>query len=77
MNTLLRMMVENNKDIVGARVAFEPFYRNQSEKYYAFYYFRKNDKVEFRKLGSDQYVYFYMDWYEVPRELGKPLWSEP
>jgi signal transduction histidine kinase len=77
MNRLLRMIVENNKDITGACLAFEPFFKNQSEKFYSFYYYRKDDKIEFLSLGNDQYVYFYMDWYQIPKELGKALWSEP
>ncbi|MCK9399302.1 MAG: ATP-binding protein [Bacteroidales bacterium] len=77
MNRLLRMMVENNKDIIGACLAFEPFFKNQSEKFYSFYYYRKDDKIEFLNLGNDQYVYFYMDWYQIPKELGTALWSEP
>lgn len=77
MNRLLRMMVENNKDITGACLAFEPFYKEKSQKFYSFYYYRKGDKIEFLNLGNDQYVYFYMDWYQIPKELGKALWSEP
>jgi len=77
MNHLLRLMVENNKDITGACLAFEPFYKNQSEQFYSFYYYRKDNKIKFLNLGNDQYVYFYMDWYQIPKELGKALWSEP
>ena len=32
-------------------------------------------KVSF--LGSENYDYFTMDWYRVPKERGRPLWSEP
>ncbi|MEI6049886.1 MAG: ATP-binding protein [Bacteroidota bacterium] len=77
LNRLLRMMVENNREITGACLAFEPFYKNRSEKFYSFYYYRKDDKIEFMNLGNDRYDYFYMDWYQIPRELGKALWSEP
>ncbi len=28
-------------------------------------------------LGGESYQYFYLDWYQIPRELGRPLWSEP
>jgi len=76
MKRMLRMIVENNREIEGACLAFEPFY-NKVDKYHSFYYFRKNDTIQYINLGSDQYVYFYMDWYQIPRELGKSLWSEP
>ena len=77
MKRLLKLMVETNKDITGACLAFEPYYKSPSEKFYSFYYFRKNNKIEFLNLGNDQYVYFYMDWYQIPKELNKPMWSEP
>ena len=28
-------------------------------------------------LGSESYQYFNKDWYLVPKNLGKPAWSEP
>ena len=28
-------------------------------------------------LGGEFYQYFYLDWYQVPRELKQPIWSEP
>jgi sigma-B regulation protein RsbU (phosphoserine phosphatase) len=28
-------------------------------------------------LGSDSYRYFYLDWYQIPRELNHPEWSVP
>jgi signal transduction histidine kinase len=76
-NRLLHMMVENNKDIVGACLAFEPYYKSPSQQFYSFYYYKKDSTIEFLNLGNDQYVYFYMDWYQIPKELGKSMWSEP
>ncbi len=76
MNRMLKLMVENNKDITGACLAFEPYYK-PSQKYYSFYYYRKNNTIKFLNLGTDQYVYFYMDWYQIPKELGSAMWSEP
>ena len=73
MKQLLRMMVENNKEITGACLAFEPFFKNRNEKYHSFYYYRTNDTIKFLNLGNDQYVYFYMDWYQIPKELGLSL----
>ena len=77
MKDLLSLMVSNNKDILGACVAFEPFSRDPGAKYHAYYYFRKNDSVKMMMLGNDQYDYFTLDWYEIPKELGRSVWSEP
>ncbi len=73
----LQMMVKNNKEIYGAGIFFEPFYQDQKEKYYSFYYYRDKDSVKFMNLGNSDYDYFTRDWYMIPRELKKPLWSEP
>ena len=77
LNRFLRMMVENNTDITGACLAFEPYHRSRSEKFYSLYYYRKDDKIEFKNLGNQTYDYFHMDWYQNSRELGKALWCEP
>jgi signal transduction histidine kinase/HAMP domain-containing protein len=77
MSRVVCMMVENNPEILGACLAFKPYYHGPSEKYFSFYYFRNKDKIEFTNLGNDQYDYFYMDWYQIPKELGKSMWSEP
>ncbi|MFZ4520224.1 MAG: cache domain-containing protein [Bacteroidales bacterium] len=77
MQDLVAMMVANNKEILGACLAFEPYSRHPGEKYFSFYYYRQNDTLAFKHLGNDQYDYFTLDWYEVPKELGKPVWSEP
>jgi len=77
MKYLLRQMVESNKDIYGAALAFEPYYRSPDEKYYSFYYYRAGHQVKFMHLGNDTYNYFTMDWFQIPGELGKAQWSEP
>ncbi len=76
-NQFLKMMVENNKEITGACLAFEPYFKKPTEKFYSFYYYRNGDKIDFMNIGNDQYDYYYMDWYQIPKELGKALWSEP
>ena len=27
--------------------------------------------------GTAIYLYWYWDWYQIPQELGRPMWSEP
>ncbi len=76
-NSILRLEVENNTEIWGASIAYEPFYSNPRKKYYAPYYHRNKKEIEFKYLGNDQYDYFTMDWYKIPKELNRPLWSEP
>ena len=28
-------------------------------------------------MGTEDYEYHYMDWYQIPKLLGRPYWSEP
>ncbi len=77
MKEMVAMMVTGNREILGACLAFEPYSRNPAVKYYSYYYFRRNDSVSFMKLGNEKYDYFTLDWYEIPKELGKSVWSEP
>ena len=76
-NRILRLEVENNSEIYGASIAYEPFYFNSTKRYYAPYYYRNKKEIEFKYLGNEQYDYFTMDWYKTPKELNRPLWSEP
>jgi signal transduction histidine kinase len=77
MKDLVALMVSANSEILGACLAFEPYSRHPKEKYFSFYYSRSNDSLKFMQLGNDQYDYFTLDWYLIPKELGRPLWSEP
>ena len=77
MKYLLRQMVESNKDICGAALAFEPFYRSSVEKYCSYYYYRDNQQVKFKMLGGPAYDYYTMGWYQLPKVIGRAQWSEP
>jgi len=77
MKELVRLMVDKNPEILGAALAFEPYTRKAGEKYYSHYYYRSRDSIFYMRLGDDQYDYFTLDWYEIPKELGRPVWSEP
>lgn len=77
LKALVALMVSGNSEILGACLAFEPYSRDPGEKYFSYYYYRNKDSLAFKKLGNDQYDYFTLDWYEIPKELGKSVWSEP
>lgn len=79
-NELLNMIhsaVENNPEIYGSTIAFEPYSFDSGSLYFSPYYYRKKDTLELTYLGSDSYQYFYLDWYQIPKELKTPVWSEP
>jgi sigma-B regulation protein RsbU (phosphoserine phosphatase) len=73
----LRSIVENNKNIYGSAIAFEPGYFPEEGHYFAPYAYRDGELVKTLQLGNEQYEYFYMDWYQIPKMLQKPYWTEP
>ena len=74
---LIRQEVTNNPEIYGAALAFEPNMCEKGRKYCSPYFYKNGDSVSFKYIGDEQYDYFTMDWYQIPKELGLPLWSEP
>ncbi|MBN1104437.1 MAG: SpoIIE family protein phosphatase [Deltaproteobacteria bacterium] len=71
---LIRAVVENNPDIYGATVAFEPYIYSANARAFAPYFYKKDGKTEFTYIPYD---YFTWDWYQIPRELNAPIWTEP
>jgi len=74
----LRTVVERNPEIYGAAVAFEPHRFAKEVPYFAPYFYKgKNGNVEFLDLGNKSYKYIHQDWYQIPKELKRPQWTEP
>ncbi|MBF0556040.1 MAG: SpoIIE family protein phosphatase [Nitrospirae bacterium] len=76
-NMRLRYVVESNHEIYGATIAFEPHTIDKDLKYFGSYYFRNHGAFKFMNFGSEKDDYFNQDWYQIPMELKKPMWSEP
>jgi len=67
--------LQTNPDVYGAAAAFEPGAFAGLPRF-APYYCRKDGAVVQVSLGYEEY-YELEDWYLVPKELGRPVWSEP
>ena len=76
LNSLLRMVVENNEEVFGSCTAFEPYSFFKDSLYYAPYYYKTNDTLRIKYLGDSSYNYFDLNWYKKPKQMGA-LWSEP
>lgn len=74
---LNRRVLANNPEIYGMVIAFEPYLMESDELYFAPYHYRSNGRISFTKLGGPDYRYFYMDWYQIPKELERAAWTEP
>lgn len=74
---ILKQEVDNNPEIYGAAMAFEPYYFDAQQKYFAPYFYRHAGDIGLKYLGDAAYDYFTMEWYQVPKDLNRPVWSEP
>jgi len=73
----LEPIVRHNKEVFGACVSYEPYSYHPNKKYFAPYYFKDGDSASYKVLGGVDYEYFYLDWYQIPKMLEKPVWTEP
>ena len=71
-----RSTVESNYFLNGCSIAFEPDFF-PGHYYYSAYSGRVDGDIETEQEGDDDYQYFYLDWYQLPKLMGKPCWTEP
>ena len=79
---MVQKILELNQPIIGSAIAFEPNYFPQKGEHFSPYAYRTvNDSICTKQLGSQlgssEYEYHYMDWYQIPKLLKKSYWSEP
>ncbi len=72
-----RGMLLNNPDFYNCSIAFEPYYFKDKGRYFSAYTKHVGDSLRTIQGGSDNYQYFFMDWYLLPSLLDKPCWTEP
>ena len=72
-----RGVLQNNPDFYNCSIAFEPYYFKDQGRYFSAYSKHDGDSIRTIQGGSDNYQYFYMDWYLMPTLLDHPCWTEP
>ena len=72
-----RRILENNPDLNGCSIAFEPYYFKDRGKYFSAYSNHDGDTIKTIQEGNEHYDYFSMDWYQLCKLLDKPCWTEP
>ncbi len=73
----MRSVVEQNGDISGLTVAFAPHMFDRNKLYFAPCFYRRDGMITLKLIGGESYRYFFWDWYQIPKELNRPVWSEP
>ena len=77
MYDVTKRLIESDDFISGSAVAFEPDFYPDKGHFYSPYSYRDGEKIVSKQLGNQDYDYHYMDWYQIPKLLDKPYWSEP
>jgi serine/threonine protein kinase len=78
----VQTLVRQEKRIFAIGVAFEPhrFIGKREYDHYCLYVHETADGVSTKQLLPPTYpppLYLERDWYKIPKETGKPRWSEP
>jgi len=79
-NTLLGLihkLVQDQQEIFGSTVSFEPYAFDKDIKLFAPYYYKGKDGLQFEDLTVESYGYLSKDWYCRPKGLRAPVWSPP
>ena len=71
-----RSTVQSNPFLNGCSISFEPDYF-KGHHYYSAYSGYVGDVLRTEQEGDDDYQYFYLGWYQLPKLLGQPCWTEP
>ena len=72
-----RRILQNNPDLNGCSIAFEPYFFKNKGLYFSAYSFNDNGTILTTQEGNDHYQYWYLDWYQLPKLLDRPCWTEP
>lgn len=74
---ILSRAVSENPEIFGAAFAYAPRPAGKGTRFHSPYVYRSQGRLAYKDLGSDSYRYDIWDWYTLPRDLERPVWSEP
>ena len=70
-------ILENNPDLNGCSIAFEPDFFPGRGRYFSAYSYNDKGVIKTTQEGNEHYEYFYMDWYQLCKLLDRPVWTEP
>jgi sigma-B regulation protein RsbU (phosphoserine phosphatase) len=77
LETYLRDALKRSPESYGSCIAFEARSFDPMREFYAPYYYWMDGEPQFVQLGNPEYNYFKWDWYRLPKEAGRALWTEP
>ena len=75
LNTLLTETMEGNRHVYGIGAMFEPNSVTDGAQPVGPYFYRENDRLIYDP--EEDFQFLTLDWYQIPKELGRKEWSEP
>jgi sigma-B regulation protein RsbU (phosphoserine phosphatase) len=73
----LQDILTANPHIYSASIAFEPGMFSPQHSSFAPLVYRQQNQWQYRNLAQGIYNYAVQDWYLIPKQLNRPIWSEP
>lgn len=73
----VRAMSEKCPSLIGICVAYCEGMLVPDEKYNSFLGFVQDEKFRLEHYSTEQFDYFYKDWFLIPRTLLQPVWTLP
>lgn len=72
-------MLASDSVMVACAIAYEPYAFNDTSDFYMPMSStnKETGQIETQVIGSNEYDYLTMDWYQIPKLTGKPYWNEP
>ncbi len=70
-------ILQNNPELNGCSISFEPYFFKEKGRFFSAYSLRRGNEIITTQKGDDYYEYFAMDWYQLPKLLNRPCWTEP
>ena len=72
-----RRILVNNPELNGCSISFEPYFFKEKGRFFSAYSVRRSDGILTMQEGDESFEYFVMDWYQLPKLLNRPCWTEP
>ena len=72
-----KRILMNNPELNGCSISFEPYFFKDRGRFFSAYSQNKNGNIITTQEGNEAYEYFVMDWYQLPKLLDRPCWTEP
>lgn len=71
-----RQVVQNNDEIFGCAIAFEPHYFPSKGKHFAPYSYTSGNQIVTTQI-SNSYDYYAKQWYKISKDRNTSCWSPP